>query len=286
MMLKTNRARLPIVSVQGQVWHPKAKQSGRLDPDGNPMWLQGTGGITYNAQIGEVCTGWVADHLEPGVTTRNPDDAKNDGYVVLSCIGNEATVVSGDAKGAKGFVTGKHGGCEHLICWFDSDTLEKLQIDDKIAVKASGQGLALLDWPDVVLRSMSPALLDKMNIREDGRRLCVGVSKIIPAMLMGSGLGASNSAAGDYDITLHDEKMTKKYGLDSLRFGDIVAITDADTRYGRTYRSGAVTIGVVIHGDCTMAGHGPGVTTLMSSRSRTIEPFVDENANLADYFVK
>lgn len=285
-MLKTNRNRLPVVSVQGQVWHPSAKQAGRLDPDGNPMWLQGTGGITYNAQIGDICTGWVADHLEPGVTTRNPDNAKNDGYVVLSCIGNEATVVSGDAKGAKGFVTGKHGGCEHLICWFSSDTLEKLQIDDKIAVKATGQGLAFPDWPDVVLRSMSPALLDKMYIEETEKRLRVGVAKIIPAAIMGSGLGANNSAAGDYDITLHDEKMTKKYGLDTLRFGDIVAITDADTRYGRTYRTGAVTIGVVIHGDCTMGGHGPGVTTLMSSRGRTIEPFVDEKANLADYFLE
>ena len=105
-------------------------------------------------------------------------------------------------------------------------------------------------------------------------------------LLMGSGLGASNSAAGDYDITLHDERMTKKYGLDGLRFGDLVAILDADTRYGRTYRTGAVTIGVVIHGDCILAGHGPGVTTLMSSRGRAIEPFIDEHANLADFFLK
>ena len=103
----------------------------------NGMWLQGTGGITYNARIGDVCTGWVADHLEPGVTTRNPDENKNNGYVGLACIGNEAAVVSGDAKGARGFVTGKHGGCEHLMCWFDADALEKMQIDDKILVKAT-----------------------------------------------------------------------------------------------------------------------------------------------------
>lgn len=285
-MLRTNSDRLPIVSVQGQVWHPKAKQAGRLDADGRPLWLQGTGGITYNAKIGDICTGWVADHLEPGVTTRNPDDSKNDGYVVLSCIGNEAAVISGDAKGAKGFVTGKHGGCEHLMCWFGQDTLEKLQIDDKIAVRATGQGMALLDWPGIILRSMSPALLEKMNLREQEKHLGVGVAKFVPAAIMGSGLGASNSAAGDYDITLHDEEMTRKYGLDTLRFGDIVAITDADTRYGRTYRTGAVTIGVVIHGDCILAGHGPGVTTLMSSRDSTIEPFIDENANLASFFLK
>lgn len=102
---------------------------------------------------------------------------------------------------------------------------------------------------------------------------------------MGSGLG-SGSASGDYDITLFDEGITKEYGLDKLRFGDIVCIKDADTRYGRTYQTGAVTIGVVIHSDCMAAGHGPGVTTLMSCKTTLIEPVIDEKANLADMFIK
>ena len=60
---------------------------------------------------------------------------------------------------------------------------------------------------------------------------------------------------------------------------------DADTRYGRTYRTGSVTIGVVVHSDCILAGHGPGVTTLMTCKTRLIEPVIDPKANLADMFL-
>jgi hypothetical protein len=284
-MLRTNRDKLPIVGLQGQVWPSKTKNTGRMTGDGEVLWVQGTGGITYNAQIGDICTGWVADHLEPGVTTRHPDEDFNWGYTVFSCIGNEATVSMGDAKGGKGFVTGKHGGVEHTILYFPPEVLEKLTLYDKIDVKAAGQGMKLLDYPEILLRSMSPALLDKMNIVEDAGRLRVGVAKIVPACLMGSGIGSFTSVSGDFDITLHDEALTAEYGLETLRFGDIVAIKDSDTRYGRTYRGGAVSIGVIVHGDSNLNGHGPGVTSLMACKTALIEPFIDSGANLANYFL-
>lgn len=285
-MLRTNHEDLPILLVQGEVRHSRSSQGYRLDPDGNAFVLPGTGGITFNAKIGDRACGWAADHLEPGVTTRNSDEGFNAAYGGLSCVGNVAIVASGDAKGARGFVTGKHGGCEHLICHFDDETMEQMSIGDKVNVRAQGQGMKLLDYPDILLRSMSPELLAAMNIETDGKRLRVGVAKIVPASIMGSGLGASTSYWGDYDITLHDQKITEKYGLNDLRFGDIVALVDADTRYGRTYRTGAVTIGVVVHSDCVLAGHGPGVTTLMATKTKLIEPFLDDNANLKNFFVK
>jgi hypothetical protein len=284
-MLNTNKDKLPVVSVQGVVWHPKGGQAGRVTVDGGVHWLQSTGGITYNAKIGDVCVGWVADHLEPGVSTRHSDDNHNQAYTMLSCIGNEAIVVSGDAKGEKGFVTGKHGGCEHLLIYFPQETLEKLSIEDKIGVRATGQGMALTDYPDIKLVNMSPVLLEKMNIQETGGKLRIGAAKIVPAAIMGSGLGHAGTTTGDYDITLFDESIITDYNLGDLRFGDIVAITDADNRYGRAYRSGACSIGLVVHGDSFVAGHGPGVTTLLSSRLPLIEPFIDKNANLANYFL-
>jgi hypothetical protein len=66
-----------------------------------------------------------------------------------------------------------------------------------------------------------------------------------------------------------------------LRLGDLVAIDDADNSFGRIYRSGAVTVAVVAHGASYLAGHGPGVTTLLTSPSGAIEPLIDANANLA-----
>lgn len=282
--MRTNAENLPIVSVSGTVWHPKGGAAGRITNEGEVVWLQGTGGITYNVKIGDSCVDWVADHLEPGVSARNKDDEFNQAFTVLSCIGNEAEVRTGDAKGEKGFVTGKHGGCEHLLIYFPDDTLKKLNIGDTISVRATGQGLELPDYPAIKMRSVSPALLEKMKIIED-IRLKVGVAKIIPAKIMGSGIGHVPSARGDYDITMFDDETVREYGLRNLRFGDIVAITDADTRFGRTYKSGACTIGVVVHGSSKIAGHGPGVTTLMTSAEPVIEPVLAEGANLAEYFL-
>lgn len=99
---------------------------------------------------------------------------------------------------------------------------------------------------------------------------------------MGSGLGRDHVFRGDYDITLFDPAIVEEYGLDELRFGDFVAILDADSTYGRHYFGGAVSIGVIAHGDSIIAGHGPGVTGLLSSRDGEIIPTIDAKANLAD----
>jgi hypothetical protein len=87
---------------------------------------------------------------------------------------------------------------------------------------------------------------------------------------------------GDYDIQTFDDAMAEKYGLRDLRLGDLVAISDADHSYGRIYRTGAVSVGVVVHGRSFVSGHGPGVTSLLTSRDGKIEPVIDSCANLAD----
>lgn len=103
-----------------------------------------------------------------------------------------------------------------------------------------------------------------------------------PAHVMGSGLGASQVYSGDYDIQLFDEASRRKYGLEDLRLGDLVAIADADHTFGRTYKEGAVSVGIVVHSDCIVAGHGPGVTTLLTSSSGSIKPRIDSKANIAN----
>jgi hypothetical protein len=103
-----------------------------------------------------------------------------------------------------------------------------------------------------------------------------------PAAALGSGIGAPHVAKGDYDIVTSDPQTVADYGLDKIRFGDFVALLDHDNRYGRAYRQGAVTIGVVVHSDCLRAGHGPGVTTLMTCGTSLIEPVIDPRANMAD----
>jgi hypothetical protein len=141
--------------------------------------------------------------------------------------------------------------------------------------------LKLLDFPEIKLMNMDPCLLEALNPNAKGEKLEVSVTHIVPAAIMGSGLGANQAYSGDYDIQLFDESIIEQYGLSSLRLGDLVAIIDADNSYGRIYRQGAVSVGVVVHTNCVTAGHGPGVTTLITSRYGKIIPEINSKANIA-----
>jgi hypothetical protein len=284
--MKTNADRLIMMSVTGEVSSPMMAETGyRIDCSGKPVILPGTGGITYNLKIGHPACGWVADHVEPGVSvknfsvrqgTRNANAALN----ILSCIGNKAVVTSGDAKGAEGVVTGKHGGIEHVLVDFDDSALSSLAIGDRIMIRAFGTGLALDGFGDTRVMNLDPGLLDLMSIRVVKGKLEIGVSHVIPAVVMGSGIGKAHAHSGDYDIQLLDRKTVSKHGLDDIKLGDIVAIADADNTYGRMFRKGAVTVGVVVHSDCVLSGHGPGVTTVLSHSRRGIVPRIDPKANI------
>jgi hypothetical protein len=252
-----------------------------------PSILPGVGGITYNLRVGDLACGWEADHVEPGVSVENKENdprygqGANAALNVFSCVGNESIVVTGDAKGAKGVVTGKHGGINHVLVDFAPETLEKLVIGDKILVKAFGVGLSLIDFPDIKVMNMAPRFLEALNPKRNDDKLEVPVTHMVPAAIMGSGLGANQTQSGDYDIQLFDETVMEQYELDTLRLGDLVAIIDADHSYGRIYRQGALSVGIVVHTNCVTAGHGPGVTSLMTSASGKITPEIDEKANIA-----
>ena len=155
--------------------------------------------------------------------------------------------------------------------------------DDVIVIRARGQGLQLLDYPDIRLLNLGPTLLTKMGIEESGDgRIRVPVTTRVPAACMGSGLGAAHAATGDYDVMTGDPESVRRYQLDRMRFGDFVALLDHDNSFGRDYRQGAVTIGIVVHSDCLRAGHGPGIATLMTCATPLIEPVIEATANIAE----
>ena len=280
-MLRTNEDRLVMLSVAGEISAPGCQP--RICYDGVVRVSPGTGGITYNVKVGDPAFGWAGDHVEPGVSTKNKDERANSGYNTLSCVGNTAIVWSGDAKGAKGIVTGKHGGIEHVLIYFPKEDLEKMKVGDSVQVRSFGQGLQLLDYPDVKVMNLDPGLLHKMGIVEKDGVLEVPVAHIVPPEFMGSGLGASSAERGDYDITSMETERLKELGLDKIRLGDIVAIADSSSFYGRSYRKGAVIIGIVVHSNSFVSGHGPGVTSLMTALNNKIRPVKVDKANIADY---
>jgi len=281
--MKINREQLVQIGLMTEISGPRSNSPYRITTDGYAIPLPGTGGITYNCQIGDLCTGFAGDHVEPGVTTRLEDVAKNGGVNFLACVGNEAWLTSGDAKGARGYVTGKHGGAEHVMIWFKPEDLEKMAIGDKIMVRSHGVGLQIEELPGVFIKNLDPCLLEKMNMQIVDGVLQVPVATSVPAYLMGSGIGSATADRGDYDIMTADKEEYIRCGLDKLRFGDIVLLQDCDTSFGRGYLKGAVTIGVVIHSDCTIMGHGPGITTLLTAKTPIIKGIKDEKANIAYY---
>ncbi len=283
-MLTTNEKKLVMQSVQGKIHHPTSGASPyRISHEGEPCILPATGGITYNVKIGDSVYGMEADHVEPGVSLKNPNEAENGALQLLSCIGNRAVVVSGDAKGARGFVTGKHGGIEHLLIYFRQEDLEMMSIDDSIRIKAWGQGLKIDGHENVKVMNIDPDLFNKLGITEKDSKLVLPVAGIVPPFMMGSGIGSPSAYRGDYDIMTADKGELEKYGLNKLKYGDIVLLQDCDTSFGRGYLKGAVTVGVVVHSDCVKMGHGPGVTTIMTSKEPVIEGIIDENANIGTY---
>jgi hypothetical protein len=264
----------------------------RVDPDGGTHTVPGTGSITYNFRSGDNAVNLAGDHVEPAVSLYNLGEegsrssSESAGLNTLSCVGNRVRVQTGEAKGAIGYVIGKHGGAEHVMVDFpDSSVFDKLTLDDKMHIYVHVVGMELTNFDGVELFSMSPTLMDAlseagMGITRDGK-LRVPVARMVPARVMGSGLGSSHVYRGDYDIQMFDEDVVEEYGLDELRFGDIVAIVNSQHDYGRIFREGSVAIGVIAHSNSFIAGHGPGVTSLMSSSDGKIEPMVTERANLA-----
>jgi hypothetical protein len=286
---RINSAELVMITVLGQIASPLVGTSPyRIGQDGVPRILPGTGGIVLSHRVGDPCVGIAGDHVEPGVSIRNEGrsikgerDGSNQALQTLTCIGNAARVVSGPCAGKTGVVTGKHGGIDTVLVDFPIETMRRLAVGDRLQIYAYGTGIRLLDHPDIKVVNCSPRLIARWGLYNDGERLVVPVTHRIPAGLMGSGLGRNDSVRGDYDIQMFDPGTVRRHQLGTLRFGDLVAVIDADNRFGRSYRPGFVAIGCVVHGESTVAGHGPGVATLLTGPQSAFSIRPDAQANIA-----
>lgn len=182
-----------------------------------------------------------------------------------------------------GVVTGKSGRfAEHVICHFSHEAMEKMAPGDKVQVQAYGVGLQLADFPDIQFKSCSPELLEAIHpdVSADGK-LVVPVKGIAPSVIAGAGAGLG-SENGALNLQTSDPKILAENGLDDLRFGDLVAVTDWDSRYGHGYLRGSVVIGVVCQGGSVRSGYGPGIAVIMTSKGGMIEPVKTSGANIKE----
>ena len=247
----------------GEVWPPLGDRHGfRVNPDGQAFLLPGMGGVTLGVHCGDPATGYAGDHVEPGLSVRHRDPAANMAVQFLTCVGNEVLVASGPAAGQRGHVIGQHA---YVLVDFpeaaDPDHHRRPGHDPRRRA-----GLRLADHGTIGVKNCSPSLIEAMpgGTRPDGR-LEVHVAARVPAEAIGAGSGMASEYAntdlmGAYAGLGEDLSL----GLEGLRVGDLVALEDQDHRFGRGYRPGYLTIGVISTGQCMLFGHGPGPSSLLS----------------------
>jgi hypothetical protein len=279
-LIRMNEERLVVLGLEAEVSHPNASGSYAVDDYGRPMILPGMSGVVANARVGDLVFPWAADHLEPGVSAANSNRGRHLALQFLACLGNPVRVVSGPAAGAEGTVVGKHA---FVLVDFPQNALDVVAPGDRLLVRAQGQGLKLSDFPDLVTRSCSPALLKSLKLQRIDGRLRIEVATEIPAYLMGAGLGMSSEWA-NADVMFTHRDTIERHGVGDLRLGDVVVMPDQDHRFGRGYRKGMSAFGVVAHGGYGgIPGHGTGVVTILSGPSKRFEPVRAERANIRDY---
>ena len=283
-VFRTNKETLITTAVEAVVQPPRPRDYS-VGYDGTPKVRIGMGSINYTVSFGDPAYGWDnADHVEPDVTVQGRDAARPSdcAIAILAGIGNPAEVISGEASGGRGFYIGRHAGSHDLV-WFPPEVRDNLALNDRIQVRTRGVGLKIEGFEDVRVNKTSPEFLERMGIAVNGNQLVVPVVKEVPGHIMGSGIGSSFIETLDYDIQTTCPETVERYGLKSLKLGDVVAIRDHYNFHGAGRYDGAVTIGVIIHGWSDYAGHGPGVTTILSALPDRIETKIDPHANAAYY---
>ena len=281
-ILRTNRDRLIATAVEAVVQPPRGPDY-RPGYDGIPRAAIGMASINYTVSVGDPAYGWAAaDHVEPDVTVQGRDRpfAGECAVAILACIGNEARVLSGEARGGRGVYIGRHAGSDDLV-WFPPDVRDRLALDDRVQIAATGVGLAIEGFEDVRVNKLAPGLLEKLGIVREGGELVVPVVMEVPGRIMGSGIGGAFIENVDYDIQTTDPRTVEEYALKRIRIGDLIAIRDHYDAYGRGRHEGAVTIGVCVHGFSDMSGHGPGLNPVLSARPGRIRTRIDPDANIA-----
>jgi hypothetical protein len=199
--IKTNEDKL-IETAVAAVVQPTSGRDYSVTYDGRPWLDVGMASINYNVSLGDPTYGWAqGDHVEPDVTIQGRDrpSPSECAVAILACIGNEAEIISGEAKGAKGYYIGRHAGSDDKV-WFPKEDVEKLALNDRVQVKARGVGLQIYGFEDIRVNKMSPELLEKIGLTVEDGQLVVPVVLEVPGHIMGSGLGGPGIEYIDYDI--------------------------------------------------------------------------------------
>ena len=266
----TRNVRAVTVNLLGLVEHPELGDTPyRVSADGRPYVPAGDGGIVLGLRLGESTSGRDADHAAPGACLVHPDPAARHALTIYSCIGNQATVRTGQAAGARGIVIGNRGELGRVVVSFDQHDLARMRPSDQVAVRTCGQGWRPPGFPsEVTLLNTDPAALRQLpvNVSGDGASVTAGVRAVVPSRLAGNGIGRP-AVGWDLDLQLGADE--------DVLLGDLVAVADLDARFNLGYRRGWLTVGVIVHGASPLPGHGPGITPILTGPAEVLRSAAD-----------
>jgi hypothetical protein len=277
------------VNMLGVVEHPTLGDTPyRVDADGRPYLPAGDGGLVLGVRLGDPVSALAGDHVAPGACLVHPDPAARHALISYACIGNPAEVRTGRAAGARGAVIGKRGEDGRLITGFRQEDLARMRPGDQVTVRACGQGWQHPRVPTgVMVMNSGPGLLDTLPVAWPGDGpMTVSVRAILPSKLAGNGIGRP-AAAWDLDLQLGPGDAVLPGagapaavdaalpGPGGLLLGDLVAVTGLDVRHNMGYRSGWLTVGVVVHGTSPLPGHGPGITPILTGPLTALSAVAD-----------
>jgi hypothetical protein len=247
----------------------------RVSADGSPYVPVGDGGIVLGVRLGESVFARDADHAAPGACLVHPDEGARHALTVYSCIGNQVVIRTGLAAGARGVVVGKRGEEGRVIISLAQEDLARLRPADQVAVRAYGQGWRPAGFPaEVTVLNTAPAAFGALPIAVTGDgRVLAGVRMIAASKLAGNGIGRP---AADWDLDLQLSAPGQQSGngsgrADRLLLGDLLAVSDLDTRWNMGYRRGWLTVGLVVHGASPLPGHGPGITPILTGPAGVLQ---------------
>ncbi len=280
--ISTNKDRLLTIAAQGEIAPAEPSRGYSTTWDGKPKMMIGIGGINHNLKVGDYVFGPAnGDRATVGVAVIGTGDERAKGtWQVITSIGNSVTVWSGKAEGSKGFIVGKVDG--YVLVHYEDDVLDKLSIGDTLQAKASGIGLEIQGHDDVFAHGITPEILEKVVTQRADEKLEVTVVKEIPAEIVGQGPGRS-SLSGNYNIQTCYPPDIEEYGLNELRYGDLVLLKNIQTDYGKGYFRGGATLGVVVTGPSDESGLGIGVTPILSNSFGKLTARIDPSANIGKH---
>ncbi|HEX3647202.1 MAG TPA: DUF4438 domain-containing protein [Pseudonocardiaceae bacterium] len=243
----------------------------RVDVDGRPYVPIGDGGVVLGVRLGDGVFATDADHAAPGACLVHPDQSARHALTSYSCLGNPVTVRNGAAAGARGVVLGKRGELGRVIACFPADVLARLAPTDAVVVRGYGQGAEVA--AGVHLRNVSPGALELLPVQVTGDRVSVSVRAVVGSHVVGNGIGRP---VEQWDLDLQvDLDTAPALGLADLVLGDLVAVSDLDVRHNAGYRTGYVTVGVIVHGASPQPGHGPGLMPILCGPADAIDVRTD-----------